>query len=257
MKSSDTLDRTQKMWEAYWKSRGIEERNRLVEHYLPLVRSIAGKMCRSLPGQVEMEEVVSAGSIGLMHAVEAFSPKRKVKFETYCYYRIRGAILDELRLEDHASRIVRRRTRKWEAAVAAFEACHGRPASEDELRRSMKLGKRQFDRCKRDARASRNVSLSMEHNGVELGDTLRIYAGDEEAANPPQHNAELSELRERAIRLLPQPESTVVELYYFKDKSMKEIGEELDLSLSRVSQIHSSAMARMRWLDERPTRAAA
>jgi len=218
----------------------------MVEH-LPIVRYIARRIHERLPQHVEMEELVSAGVLGLMDAFQKFDPEKKVQFRSYAQFRIRGAILDSLRTLDWSPRDLRRKGRAIEQAIRALTVRLGRTPSEQEIagELQMELGDYQ--------------QLLGELKGLEIG-TLHLErsedSGEEELAYVPNRPEDdplfrclQGEMRQRlveAISNLPERERLVMTLYYYEEMTMKEIGLTLGVVESRVSQIHASAVLHLR-----------
>lgn len=221
-------------------------RNTLVEAYLPLVRGAAERMRRKLVGQVPLDDLMSSGTIGLMDAVGSFDPKRGVKFETYCVPRIRGAMFDELRSMDWIPRLTRSRHRQLSAAVQRLEVTTGRPPTETEIIEELRLP---LDKIKKIQCDSTIISqMSLEHkvadkDGYEssLRDTLTSVR--EEA---PENESLRQDLKDLIQHGLTRAERLIIILYYYEAMTMLEIGDTLDLSESRVSQVHSQLLTRLR-----------
>jgi RNA polymerase sigma factor for flagellar operon FliA len=224
-----------------------ELRNRLLLAYTHLVDYNAERVYQRLPREIELDDLRSSGLFGLMEAIIAFDPARGVKFETYCSARIRGAIIDELRSLDWVPRLVRSRTAKMEGAVRKLEAELGRPPTATEIAARLKLPPGEYEKLVRDAHARSVVSLSRKcyetdsHKDVREIDMLQ----DKRCADPLR-DVLRKDLRQVVTRGLSRAEQLIVLLYYFEELTMKEIGSTLLLSESRVSQMHTSIMARLR-----------
>ena len=223
-----------------------EQERALLEH-LPVVRFLARRIHERLPQHVDIEDLVSAGVVGLMDAFIKFDPDKKVQFRSYAQFRIRGAILDSLRLLDWSPRELRRKGRAVEEAIRTLTARMGRAPGEPEVAEEMELGLEQYQ------------LLLGELKGLEIG-TLHIErnedSGDEELAYVPGHpeddplfrclRGELEGRLADAIGNLPDRERLVMTLYYYEEMTMREIGLALGVVESRVSQIHASAVVRLR-----------
>ncbi len=234
-------------WTAFHKNKDDESRNRLLEHYLPIVRYAAERIHNKLPDEVEVDDLVSSGIFGLMDAVNAFDPKRGVKFETYCAARIRGAILDELRSLDWVPRLVRSRAHKLNESLGVLEARLGRKPNEKELAEEMKMPLGEFRKLQRDAKAVGLVSLSRKWFETDSHKDVReIDVLEDKRSDDPYRAAQRKDLKELVTRGLSRAERLIILLYYFEEMTMKEIGETLDLSESRVSQMHSAVLGRLR-----------
>jgi RNA polymerase sigma factor FliA len=235
------------VWLKYQSSGDGEIRNYLMEKYLPLVRYNAERIYARLPDEVDLEDLMSAGLFGLMDAIDAFDLEYKVKFETYCAPRIRGAILDELRSMDWVPRLVRQRSGKVEQVRQRIEMETGAPASEAEIAARLDMGKDELDKYLRDGRAVGTVSLNRRCYPSDGARDLREIdiIQDEEQANPLA-DIQRNDLKELITKGLSRAEKLIVLLYYYEGMTMKEIGSTLDLSESRVSQMHSSILARLK-----------
>lgn len=234
-------------WREFRQTGSDELRNRLAEHYLLLVRYAAESIGAKLPDEVDVEDLMSAGIFGLVDAIDAFDPDRGVKFETYCAPRIRGAIVDELRSLDWVPRLVRHRAAKIDESMRMLEAELGRMPTAEELRRRLGVTPAQFEKFTRDSSAVSLVSLSQKlpdtdsHREISEQDVLR-----DESSDDPVVEAQKSDLRELINTNLSRAERLILVLYYYEQMTMKEIGATLDLSESRVSQMHSAIVERLR-----------
>ncbi len=234
-------------WERLHANGDEEARNCILENYLPIVKYTAERLHAKLPGEVDIDDLISAGIFGLMDAVKAFDPERGVKFETYCSPRIRGAILDELRSMDWVPRLVRARAHKLNQAVQSLEAQLGRKPSIKELAREMNLSMKEFKKVHRDAQATGMVSLSRKWFETDSNrDVCEIDVLEDRRSEDPLRCAQRKDIKDLITRGLNRAERLIVILYYFEQMTMKEIGETLDLSESRVSQMHSSILNRLR-----------
>ncbi len=239
--------KAEKLWKAYWKRRSEKNRNGLLEHYLQIVKYTADRLSAKLPDEVDVNDLMSAGIFGLMDAVDAFDPERGVKFETYCVPRIRGAILDELRAMDWVPRLVRSRAHKLNGARQVLEAQFGREPTERELAKQLKVTRKEFNKLRRDARAVGLVSLSRKWFETDSNKDVReIDVLEDRRIEDPFRLAQQKDLKELITRGLNRAERLIIILYYFEEMTMKEIGETLDLSESRVSQMHSAILGRLR-----------
>ncbi|QOJ14390.1 MAG: FliA/WhiG family RNA polymerase sigma factor [Planctomycetia bacterium] len=234
-------------WSEFKRNGTDSVRNRLMEHYLFLVRFTAERIGAKLPDEVDVDDLMSAGVFGLADALDAFDLDRGVKFETYCAPRIRGAILDELRHMDWVPRLVRHRAHRLEAATRALEVELGRAPTRDELAQRMGMDPAEFEKLLRDASAVSLVSLSRKYADGDAGRDsfeLDVIPGDDAA--DPVAEAQRADLKELVVRGLSRDERLIIVLYYYEQMTMKEIGLTLDLSESRVSQMHSSILERLK-----------
>ena len=237
----------ERLWEEYRSQPSEPLRNHIMERFLHLVRYNAERIYARLPDEVDIEDLMSAGLFGLMDAIDAYDPGRQVKFETYCAPRIRGAILDELRSMDWVPRLVRHRTARVEAMRQQIEMETGNPASDEEVAARLDIDPEQFEKYKRDSRAVSVSSITRKATGDEDGrETREIEVVKEEAFGGPVQFLQRRDLKELITRGLNRAERLIVVLYYYEGMTMKEIGQTLDLSESRVSQMHSSILQRLK-----------
>ena len=235
------------VWISYRDNPSEETRNVLVEHYLRLVRYTADRLHARLPSEVMVEDLMSSGVFGLMDAIEAFDLDRGVKFETYCTQRIRGAIFDELRAMDWVPRLVRSRTAKMERARKDLEMASGRPATEQEVTAHLDVSEGEFAKIKRDSRPVGMVSLNRKWYETDSSrDVTEMDVVRDRRAESPISKLQRDDLKYLLTRGLSRAERLIVILYYYEEMTMKEIGVTLDLSESRVSQMHSSILARLK-----------
>lgn len=223
------------------------ERERLLLEHLPQVHFVARRIHLRLPQQVLLEDLVHAGILGMIDAVRKYDPAKNVQLKHYAEFRIRGAILDSLRLVDWSPRALRRQARRMEEAAARCQARLGRDPSEVELADEMQMSLANLQRLQRDLRGLEVGSLQAETDDFGERDSFDSIA-DSEDENPYDQTlrAERKELLERAIDELPPREREVLTLYDFQELTMKQVGERMRIGESRVSQIHTSALSRLR-----------
>ncbi|SFH93783.1 FliA/WhiG family RNA polymerase sigma factor [Planctomicrobium piriforme] len=238
----------QAVWLEFKKDQANQElRNRLIENYFPLVRFNAERVWAKLPDGVDLNDLISAGVFGLMDAIEAFDMERGVKFETYCVPRIRGAMLDELRTMDWVPRLVRSKASKLEAARKELEAAHGRPPTDIELSEKMQLSIDEFDKLKSEASAVSLVSLNKKwYETDSYKDVREIDVVEDMKGEDPTLGIQKRDVMKLVTKGLNRNERLIIILYYYEELTMKEIGQTLGLSESRVSQMHSSIVARLK-----------
>jgi RNA polymerase sigma factor for flagellar operon FliA len=235
------------IWIEYKQASTEPLRNRLVEHYLPLVKYNAERVHTKLPDEVDVEDLMSAGIFGLMDAIDAFDMDRGVKFETYCAPRIRGAILDELRSMDWVPRLVRSRSSQVDQARKSLEMELGRSPTEDELAAKMGVNPDEFTKIRKDSGAVGVVSLSRKWFETDSNKDVReIDVLEDPKQVNPFSAVQKRDLKSLVTKGLTRAEQLIVVLYYYEEMTMKEIGLTLDLSESRVSQMHSSILARLK-----------
>ena len=243
-------DQVHALWKKYLKTRQVEFRNRLVENYSPLVHMQAARLSRKLPAQISYDEICSAGYDGLIEAVEGYNPLRKAKFETFCQQRIVGAVMDWLRSLDSQSRTVRTFEKRRLSVREMLDSELGRPPMHDEVAKRMGITQDRYDQLCRISQLGREVHFSAmdprsssESRGRSGERAWDI--GDPNQSDPSTKMARTM-LTEFITRGLSREERLVLILYYYEDLTMAEIGVVLDLSESRVSQIHKDVIHRLR-----------
>ncbi len=227
--------------------RAHELRNRLIERYYDVVRYTAERMHTRLPSEVDVNDLMSAGLFGLMDAIDAFDPGRGVKFETYCAPRIRGAIFDELRSMDWVPRLVRSRTAKVDKVRKEIELSIGRKPTDAEVAERMNVPASEFEKLQKDSRPVGVVSLDRKCFETDSSrDVREVDVIEDGRQAEPSEVVQRSDLQTLITKGLTRAERLIVILYYYEEMTMKEIGLTLDLSESRVSQMHSSILARLK-----------
>jgi RNA polymerase sigma factor for flagellar operon FliA len=247
-----SADQTQALWREYAKSKDQGVRDRLILTYAPLVKYVAGRLGSGLPAHVDENDLVSYGLLGLIGAIERFDPDRDIKFETYAIARIKGSIIDELRAMDWVPRSVRSRARDIERAIAELERKLHRAPTDEEI--AEKLGVSTDDlndsltEIGRSSIAALDELWTISSGGggdqVALIDTIEDTQGPEPQSELAQ--TELKEALGEAIARLPEREKLVVTLYYYEELTLREIGEVLGVTESRVSQLHTKAILRLK-----------
>lgn len=233
------------LWKEYVRSRGQAEREQLILHYLPLVKRISGQMILSLPASVEMDEIVGAGALGLIGAIGRFDPSLGLQFDTFASPRIRGAILDELRRKDWLPKAARQKARVLEKTIAALENELGRSATDSELAERLGVSVDECLEILSDAAIPSVFSLDesiFDEDGwatswYDVIENLRAFRPADEL-----ERRELHEVLYKALQALPERDRNVIALYYFEELTLKEIAMTMDISQSRVSQIHTRAV---------------
>ena len=237
----------EKVWIEYKMYGGDNLRNRLMENYLTLVRYIAERILVKLPQNVELDDLYSAGIFGLMDAIDGFDLERGVKFETYCTTRIRGAILDALRALDWVPRIVRNKAHRIDDAYQDLEVALGRTPTDIEMAQRLECSLDEYELLLREASAVTMVSLTDPSRDEGDSRTLRkIDILEDKRGIDPEEEALKREITEFVTRYLSRKERLIILLYYFEDLTMREIGATLGLSESRVCQLHSRIVLRLR-----------
>ena len=235
------------IWLAYREDQSLELRNVLMEHYLQLVRYTAERVHQKLPSEVDVDDLCASGLFGLMQAIKSYDLDRGFKFETYCTQRIRGAIYDELRAMDWVPRLVRSRSTMVDRARKAIEMESGTTATNDQIIEFMDIDNEEFEKIERD---SRPVGMSSLNRRAYDTDSSREVQEIDVIHDQRQENP-IQELQRKDLQMLltkglSRAERLIVVLYYYEEMTMKEIGLTLDLSESRVSQMHSSILARLK-----------
>lgn len=221
-------------------------RNRLVEEYLPLVKYNGERIWARLPDGVELDDLISAGVFGLMDAIDSFDLTRGVKFETYCVPRIRGAMLDELRTMDWVPRLVRSKASKLQEATKQLETSLGRHPTEQELAQHMNLALPELEKMMLEASAVNLISLNKKwYETDSYKDVREIDILEDKKGEDPTRRIQKADLMRLVTKGLNRNERLIIILYYYEELTMKEIGATLDLSESRVSQMHSSIVQRL------------
>jgi RNA polymerase sigma factor for flagellar operon FliA len=234
-------------WQEYRRTGAEGSRNILMEHYLPLVKVNSERLATKLPNEVEIDDLISAGIDGLRDALDMFDPLRGVKFETYCATRIRGAILDALRNRDWVPRLVRARANQLAESRRRMEAQLGRVPTGHEMAQFMGLSEAEYDKLLRDAHAVGVSSLNRQFADQDSNREVREtdVVPDRRAVNPLM-SLQQDDLKRVITKGLSKNERLILILYYYEEMTMKEIGATLDLSESRVSQMHSAILDRLR-----------
>jgi RNA polymerase sigma factor FliA len=224
----------------------LEERNRLVLEQLPQVRYIAQKIHARLPHHIQLEDLINTGVLGLIEALAKYDPSRNVGLQSYARYRIQGAILDSLREQDWSPRLLRQKGRQLEQARGTLRGRLGRNPSQSELAAELEISDDQLNRLLSDLKGLDVASLQepVFSDGHVLGETMADTGED----NPFSlcQTAEMNGLLEQALSKLPSRKRHILELYYFKGMTMKEVGNQMGVCESRISQIHSAAVASLK-----------
>ena len=236
----------EKLWDLYAKNKSPELREKIIIEYAPLVKLVAGRLSMYLGYNVEYEDLVSYGIFGLIDAIDKYDFNKNVKFETYASLRIRGAILDQIRKMDWIPRSVRQKQKKIESAMSKLETEYGRAATDEEIARELDISTEELDTWNGQAKVSNIVSLE---DFIEQGREIKMDASHNSQFEQPERvveKAELARMLEKALDTLTEKEKSVVLFYYYEDLSLKEISRVLEVSESRVSQLHTKAIQKMK-----------
>lgn len=235
-----------RLWASYSANKTPQLREQLIIEYSQLVKLVAGRLSMYLGYNVEYEDLVSYGIFGLIDAIDKFDSAKNVKFETYASLRIRGAILDQIRKMDWIPRSVRQKQKKIEAAYAKIETQYGRIATDEELAAELDVPVDEFYAWQGQIKITNLISLD---EFVEQGSEMKMDAVSNSHFEQPEKVVEKEELTKiigDTMELLTEKEKKVVLLYYYEDMTLKEISSVLEVSESRVSQLHTKALAKLR-----------
>ncbi|MFI3257061.1 MAG: RNA polymerase sigma factor WhiG [Spirochaetales bacterium] len=240
----------EELWVEFRKTKATQLRDAFIRQYMPLVKYVAGKIAVNMPNSVEFDDLVGFGQFGLLDAINKYDPDKKVKFKTYAVTRIRGAIFDELRQLDWVPRSVRQKSREIEDTIVELEARLGRPAADDEIAQAMGVTLEAFNNTVLKVSGTSVLSLNDVWYSGDSSDRMSIGDSIESPSSlNPDVIVEREEIKRvimEAINELPEKEKMVLVLYYHEDLTFKEIGQVLQVSESRISQLHTKANMRLR-----------
>ncbi|HOG23768.1 MAG: RNA polymerase sigma factor FliA [Candidatus Omnitrophica bacterium ADurb.Bin292] len=238
------------MWKKYKRTKSLIVREEIVKKYLYLVKYVAGRVAVGLPPNVEFNDLVSYGILGLFDAITKYDVSQGNKFETYAVARIRGSIMDELRKLDWAPRLLRKRAREIDRKCKELEEKYGRLATDDELAKALHMSVDDLNSIYSDLSSTSFLSLDEVWQNDEGNKPISRLQTIEDSLITNQfsfvHQAEVKDLLADAIDQLPEKEKLVIVLYYYENLTLREIGEILDVSESRVCQIHTKVVTRLR-----------
>jgi RNA polymerase sigma factor for flagellar operon FliA len=227
-----------KLWQEYKKTSSIEYRNKLAEHYAPMIKYIASRLMVYNTGD-DLEDLIGYGVFGLLDAIERYDPSRDVKFETYASHRIRGAIIDNLRKKDVIPRSVRDKVKHLDVVYKQLEATSDKSVSDEDVCRYLGISIEQLDALYADINRFNCISLD-----EIFVDEWNIC--DTESLESAYDRIELKQILSEAVSMLPDREKQLLQLYYYDGLTLKEIGKVLGISESRVSQLHTKALLQLR-----------
>ena len=235
-----------RLWENYAKTKSPDIREKLILEYAPLVKLVAGRLSMYLGYNVEYDDLVSYGIFGLIDAIDKFDSMKEVKFETYASLRIRGAILDQIRKMDWIPRTIRQKQKKIDAAMKEIEINTGRAATDEEIAASLGISEDDYQGWQSQMKITGVVSLN---EFMESGSEIPAQQSNQHRFEEPEEVVEKEELKKvlaQALELLTEKEKKVILLYYYEDLTLKEISHVLEVSESRISQLHTRALQKMK-----------
>ena len=239
----------QELWAKYKQEGSQSAREKLILDYVPLVKHIVGKVMISIPDKYSFDDLVNYGILGLMDALERFDPERGIKFSTYAVPRIRGAIYDEVRKDDWVPQSIRKKSKQFSTALIKLERELGRKPTDDEIKEELDLNSKQYQKMLSEINIPENISLEKiisfkDNDTITIKDLVK-GSEEEQPAQVFDYN-KMKEILGLAIDKLPQKEKLVVSLYYYEDLTLQEIGEVMELTTARISQLHTKSIFRLR-----------
>jgi RNA polymerase sigma factor for flagellar operon FliA len=235
-----------KLWQEYSKKRTTQLQEQIIMEYAGLVKIVAGRLSMYFGNNVEYDDLVGCGIFGLIDAIDKFDYTKGIKFETYASLRIRGAILDQIRKMDWIPRSIRQKQRKIEQAYQAFELKSGRGASDKEIAKELEISLDELDIWKNQTKITNIISLD---EFIEQGSEVCIEHSFNANRESPENVVERQELKEiitKSLKSLTEKERTVIILYYYEELTLKEISHILEVSESRISQLHTKALQKLK-----------
>ncbi len=249
VKEFDILEESD-LWKKYQIHKNPEIKEYFTQKYAPLVKYVAGKVAVGMPHNVEFDDLVSYGTFGLLDAIEKFDASKEVKFKTYAMTRVRGSIFDELRTIDWIPRSIRQKAKQVERAIVELEGKFGRTVDDKEVAQELDISIEEFHKLVSRISGTSLVSLNdVWHGGDDSEELSFIETVESPISTNPDVIVEREETKNiivEAIKKLPEKEKKVVVLYYYEDLTLREIGEVLEVTESRVSQLHTKAVMRLR-----------
>ncbi|MBR5799952.1 MAG: FliA/WhiG family RNA polymerase sigma factor [Lachnospiraceae bacterium] len=235
-----------KLWDDYAKTKSPEIREKIILEYAPLVKLVAGRLSMYLGHNVEYDDLVGYGVFGLIDAIDKYDNMKAVKFETYASLRIRGAILDQIRKMDWIPRTIRQKQKRIDAAMKEIESTKGRAATDEEIALSLGISEEEYTTWQSQMKITGVVSLN---EFMDSGSEIPVDQSNQRRFDSPEEVVEKSELKQvlsDALELLTEKEKKVILLYYYEDLTLKEISNVLEVSESRVSQLHTKALQKLK-----------
>lgn len=238
------------LWGKYVKTKDVDLREYFVHKYSPLVKYVAGKVSMGMPQSIEFDDLVAYGVFGLLDAISKYDPARGIKFKTYAMTRIRGAIFDELRSIDWIPRSIRQKAKQIEQVISDLESKFGRTVEDEEISKELGISMDEFQQILSKVSGTSIVSLNdiwyLGDDSDELSILETLEAPDNMNPDVLIEKEEIKEYIIDAIKKLPDKEKKVIVLYYYEDLTLKEIGQVLEVTESRISQLHTKAIMRLR-----------
>lgn len=235
-----------KLWDDYAKTKSPEIREKIILEYAPLVKLVAGRLSMYLGYNVEYDDLVGYGVFGLIDAIDKFDFMKEVKFETYASLRIRGAILDQIRKMDWIPRTIRQKQKKIDAVMKEIESTKGRAATDEEIAQGLGISQDEYSTWQSQMKITGVVSLN---EFMDSGSEIPADQSNQRRFDSPEEVIEKEELKkvlQDALELLTEKEKKVILLYYYEDLTLKEISNILEVSESRVSQLHTRALQKLK-----------
>ena len=235
-----------KLWDDYARTRSPEIREKIILEYAPLVKLVAGRLSMYLGYNVEYDDLVGYGVFGLIDAIDKYDNMKAVKFETYASLRIRGAILDQIRKMDWIPRTIRQKQKKIDAAIKEIENEKGRAATDEEIAKSLGISDEEYLSWQSQMKVTGVVSLD---EFMESGTEAPAQQNSQQRLETPEEVIEKEEMKKvlgQALELLTEKEKKVILLYYYEDLTLKEISNVLEVSESRISQLHTRALQKLK-----------
>lgn len=237
-----------KLWEEYTRTKTPELRENIILEYAPLVKVVAGRLSMYLGYNVEYEDLVSYGIFGLIDAIDKFDLLKDVKFETYASLRIRGAILDQIRKMDWIPRTIRQKQKKIDVVIKEIETTYGRNATDEEIAKGLGITEKEYLEWQSQMKVTNIVSLNefLEQGSEVPNEAVKTKSAQFDSPEEALAKVELKQMLIESLEILTEKERRVIELYYYEELTLKEISSILEVSESRISQLHTRALQKMK-----------
>lgn len=237
-----------RLWAEYAAHKSASIREKIILEYAPLVKVVAGRLHMYLGYNVEYDDLVSYGTFGLIDAIDKFDYTKEIKFETYASLRIRGAILDQIRKMDWIPRTIRQKQKKIDAVMKDVEAATGKAATDEDIAKGLGITEEEYTDWQSQMKVTGVVSLNeyLEQGGPELANERGKTSGQFDSPEEVLEQGELKEKLKEALEVLTEKEKKVILLYYYEDLTLKEISSILEVSESRISQLHTKGLQKMK-----------